>query len=119
MREIKFRAWDTKIKKLFFVERMSFRTNHDVFRVWDNDRLEEFHIINPDDCILEQYTGLKDIKGKEIYEGDKWKRDGFIGIVAFDFGHWIFLQSNDSEVISYPSFFSNADMGEIIGNIHE
>ncbi len=70
MSEIKFRSWDSRIKKMFFVDQMSFRTNHDVFRVWDNERPEEFHIINPDDCILEQYTGLNDKNGKEIYGGD-------------------------------------------------
>jgi len=59
MREIKFRAWDKKNKKM------------DMFahnRAYFGSRAE-----NPkafDDIILMQYTGLKDKNGKEIYEGD-------------------------------------------------
>ena len=68
MREIKFRAWDTQNKRIFMVTQMSFRPSNDVFRIWDDT--EDFHIENPTDCILMQFTGLHDKNGREIYEGD-------------------------------------------------
>ena len=107
MREIKFRAWDIRNKKMFMVSQMSFRTNWDVFRLWDNDRWDEFHIENPDDCVLMQYTGLKDKNGKEIYEGD----------IVYVAG-WGNMEVEFPFVDIYTASYEG-DIGEIIGNIHE
>ena len=60
MREVKFRAW---IKN---ENRMETCVCVSPFHVSDCDRYYWKH----DDVILEQYTGLKDKNGKEIYEGD-------------------------------------------------
>ena len=57
MREIKFRAWDTELKKMFPPE--------DIIGLEGNTSKNV-----PDYLILLQYTGLKDKDGKEIYEND-------------------------------------------------
>ena len=64
MREIKFRAWNKHGK---YFERMDmswiFINGVIAHRFWNNSPLEKHYD-------LQQYTGLKDKNGVEIYEGD-------------------------------------------------
>ena len=56
MREIKFRAWNTKKKRMY-----------PPWSIWKTD-LASYE--EPYNLKLMEYTGLKDMNGKEIYEGD-------------------------------------------------
>jgi len=115
MREIKFRAWDIYLKKMFDVKRLEFLP--DGINVVLDDKEESYS----DGCEIMQYTGLKDKNGKEIYEGDIVEHD-FLGIrqksvVEFISGAWIMKLLSSLEIVSN---LHGIDYNmKVIGNKHE
>lgn len=61
MREIKFRVWDTESKTMFDWDNFKHQICWDLSG--ENKMCEE-------PLVYQQFTGLKDKNGKEIYEGD-------------------------------------------------
>ncbi len=112
-REIKFRAWDVKGKKLL--------AHKEINGHWLMSNDFEFFIPM-------QYTGLKDSNGKEIYEGDilsykssHTKHEGkvFNNVVEFATGQSLCgwrMRNKSCIVKATPYKFVSS---EIIGNIYE
>ena len=64
MREIKFRVWN-KNREMFIIDGMTPKQIQD-----DATQSMELPTMTSEDCVWQQYTGLKDKNGVEIYEGD-------------------------------------------------
>ena len=110
-REIKFRVWD--------LQRKYFSSEYDIYCSNGNVSCSGSGIVDPNRhrFIPQQYTGLKDKNGKEIYEGDILSYKGVhrvgngVSVVSFDDGSFMI----DEDIASKDW----AAEHEVIGNIFE
>ena len=108
MREIKFRAWVEKFKEMYTVKMIDLQREIAYF---DKYNYRSFYDIN-----LMEYTGLKDMREKEIYEGDilfeSFGEEYFK--VVFEDGSF----RVETEEYSLP-LKEYAHICEVVGNIYE
>lgn len=108
MREIKFRAWYKPFKDNDFGSGYKYGNN-----------VISFHDMSPEKYELEQYTGLKDKNGVEIYEGDivsfKSELVDFKVIAEVIYLNEIAGFTFRTKEINYEP----EDVYAVIGNIHE
>jgi hypothetical protein len=112
-RTLKFRIWSKRVNQYIDIDTGNY----------DFSVNELFHELQKN-SVIQQYTGLKDKNGKEIYEGDR-VRSSYTGNVDF-FGEVIWLEDRASfgvrtgnafetfeDLMDYMKYF------EVVGNIFQ
>lgn len=117
MKEIKFRAWDIKNKLMFPVWSIDFGTSaFDTKFQPQTVLLKVGHELKRTNFELMQYTGLKDKKGVEIYEGDICKVDNIENFEVIWRGIGFWFKRTDEKCFVFTPFDYWI---EVIGNIYE
>ena len=106
-REIKFRAWHKGLNEML----------PNVQYYIGSDGWAFGQLLYSDCAEVMQFTGLKDKKGREIYEGDIVKLDDVICPITWDDGG--FQMITDKQHGKSPALQGRLKHFEVIGNIYE
>ena len=114
MRELKFRVWD--------LQRKYFSSEYDIYCSNGSVSSNGSGIVDPNGhhFIPQQYTGLKDKNGKEIYEGDILRQNDLRFEIRFESFQWVAVCPYYNKY-HHPRIehFRLCASGEVIGNIME
>ena len=116
----KFRAWDSAKKEMF----------KDTFAITESGQVvvvEQESVVCPPDyvfvdhLVIMQSTGLKDLNGVEIFEGDIVRFFDSLYTVFYDIkeGSYRLQPHDDRWVVDYMCNFSSEESFEVVGNICE
>lgn len=139
-REIKFRVWDTENQEFFYPDELRIQYNQ---IGWTSDHYLDIdsYGIKPEEYVLQQFTGLFDKNGKEIYEGDilNWesnsmshrlgecKRTRVVSVKWHEKSASFIAEANKHNLLQIPiywkmdanDFNGKPFIKEVIGNVFE
>lgn len=115
MREIKYKVWNEELEEMYVISKEKY--------------LGSTGIVDPyvghEKAVWLQFTGLTDVNGREIYEGDivrQYSRSGYehiivnvgIGVLEYSCGAFVIRNINDGR--THFLFYSEQ---EVLGNIYQ
>ena len=114
MREIKFRVWSEDYGGMLPSDELTFKYDGGgITNVTSNLRTAT---ASSSDFILEQYTGLKDKNGVEIYENDELAPYNAQVVWNDKLACWCGRHKNDTDI--WPLYTDDIKNLEVVGNIH-
>lgn len=118
MRKLKFRVWNEMLRRMYSYEDLE-KNTIDITKI---KFIQGVFLPNSEGNKVMQYTGIKDINNKEIYEGDiveiypmdLFENTVFKGEVKFFDGSWVVDNEKDCKYL-----FTETYENKVIGNIYE
>ncbi len=105
---IKFRAWEDRGKE--YIEDVLIGSDGKVY--FDDGVATQDDL----DISVERFTGLKDVNGKDIYEGDILENRKYRSIVKFASGKFL---ADVVGTINRFDLIGETHSSKVIGNVHE
>ena len=104
MRDLKFRAWDKNLKKFHYPD------------LWDNSMPSNWRYWYE----LNQWTGLKDKNGIEIYESDYVATHDGVYLIEYDCNElrYYLVRDEGGMTKKYPWYSGKYEL-KVIGNCYE